>query len=214
MCGRFNNHYNPMRGWAELLAEFPDVEHSYNIGPSRQIAAFRSTSGDPMRWGLIPGWSKTFDSSYATFNARIESLAEKPAFRNAWQRNQRCLIPMAGYYEWQGPKGEKQPYYISDFDTGGLVAAGLYEQWGEQNQLSCTMITQPAITRMDSIHHRMPVLLKPDDARRWLNSEAIGNHQGQDFLLSTEPPKLGWHPVSKAVGNVRNDEPRLIQPIS
>jgi len=78
-----------------------------------------------MRWGMIPSWSKSFDSKYATFNARIETVDEKPTFRNALKNAQRCLIPMAGYYEWSGAKGSKQPFYITDRETGGMVVAGL-----------------------------------------------------------------------------------------
>jgi len=98
MCGRYNNHLTKMIGWAERLKEWPTVKHSYNVTPTTQVAAFRSTAGESMRWGMIPSWSKSFDSKYATFNARVETVAEKPTFRNAWNNSQRCLIPMAGYY--------------------------------------------------------------------------------------------------------------------
>ena len=214
MCGRFNNHYHPMRGWAQLLSTFPDVEKSFNIGPSRDIASFRGPNGEAMRWGLIPAWSESFQSRYATFNARVESVAEKPTFRTAWQRNQRCLIPMAGYYEWHGPKGQKQPYYISDTETGGLVAAGLYDAWGSEQQLSCTMITRAADHGLADLHPRMPVLLTPETAQHWLHSDHLTGAQAQAFLAKAATPTLNWHPVSTAVGNVRNDDPRLIQPIS
>jgi putative SOS response-associated peptidase YedK len=214
MCGRFDNHLPKMLAWADMLGSWPDVPLSYNVAPSSQIAAFASESGESMRWGMVPAWSKEFSSKYATFNARVESVAEKPTFRNAWKRHQRCLIPMAGYYEWQaGPNG-KQPFYITDRNVGGLVAAGLYECWaGEVNGeaqkfVSCTMITRPADRGLDRIHKRMPVLLTPSSGQQWLS-----NAGQEDFLIDCGSPEIVYWPVSTDVGNVRNNHPQLSQAI-
>jgi putative SOS response-associated peptidase YedK len=121
---------------------------------------------------------------------------------------------MAGYYEWQVMQdgSAKQPFYISDMNVGGLVAAGLYENWGsgEQREQSCTMITRPASSGLESIHHRMPVLLDPDSARQWLTSEV---DQASKLLSDIESPDLVFWPVSRAVGNVRNDDKRLCEEI-
>lgn len=199
-----------------MLASWPDVPLSYNVAPSSKIAAFATESGESMRWGMVPAWSKRFSSKYATFNARLESVAEKPTFRNAWKRRQRCLIPMAGYYEWQaGPSG-KQPFYITDRNVGGLVAAGLYERWTGEHQseqsvscsVSCTMITKPADPGLDRIHKRMPVLLTPDSALQWL-----GNSGEENFLFDCVSPEIVYWPVSTAVGNVRNNHQRLSEAI-
>jgi len=198
-----------MRGWTDILRDWPDdVTESYNVAPTSNIAAFRSAHGVKMRWGLVPSWSDEFDSKYATFNARVETVHEKPTFRSAWKNQQRCLIPMAGYYEWRGPKGSKQPYYISNPDTA-LVMAGLYEVWGDAGQLSCTIITRPADSDLSHIHSRMPVMLTPDAAVSWLNKE---HGDPQLFLTDTPKPEVRNYPVSGAVGNVRNDDPDLIKP--
>ena len=227
MCGRFDNHLPKMIGWADALRDWPDVPLSYNVAPSTQIAAFTGSSENPdmlqgsaMRWGMVPGWAKEFGSKYATFNARVETVADKPTFRNAWKRQQRCLIPMSGYYEWQTISGVKQPFFITDRNVGGLMAAGLYEAWSpsktpagnldEESAVlhSCTMITRAADAGLDRIHHRMPILLKPDTAEQWL----YGSPQ-QDFLLQCEAPEVVYWPVDKAVGNVRNDHERLSEPV-
>ena len=196
-----------MVGWTERLKEWPVVNQRFNVAPTTQVAAFRNTAGKAMRWGMIPSWSNSFDSKYATFNARIETVDEKPTFRNAWKKAQRCLIPMAGYYEWTGAKGSKQPFYISDRDTGGMVVAGLYESWGE-NQLSCTILTMPANDELAHIHPRMPIMLTPDTADDWLSGSS-----DKQTLARNEQPNVIYYPVSKSIGNVRNDSPELIEPI-
>ncbi|MEO0368226.1 MAG: SOS response-associated peptidase, partial [Pseudomonadota bacterium] len=141
MCGRFDDHLPKMHGWSDLLGEWSQdmlgVTPSYNVSPTATIAAFscdQGQVGEPlaMRWGMIPSWSKSFESKYATFNARIETAASKPTFRTAWREQRRCLIPMAGYYEWQQTQDGKQPFYITDKNAGILVAAGLFEPWSDQ----------------------------------------------------------------------------------
>ncbi|MFT5612428.1 MAG: putative SOS response-associated peptidase YedK [Polaribacter sp.] len=177
----------PREGNQPQIAQTSRIFESFNVTPSSTIVAFANFDknvasdsevseafqssqllGKPMRWGMIPQWSNPFSSKCATVNVRIESIAEKPTFRSAWKHQQRCLIPMGGYYEWQTAKqaGPKQSLYITDKNVGGLVAAGLYEVWGQPNdaKISCTMITRPADSGLDSIHHGMPVLLDPQSA--------------------------------------------------
>jgi len=212
MCGRFANRVantlDGMPDWSELLKIWPDVNLSYNISPSQTIAAFRGPAGKAMRWGLIPHWAKEFESEFSTFNARLESLADKPAFRDAWRNNQRCLIPMLGYYEWQGEKGNKQPYFIYNPNQQGLVVAGLYDQWGSAGDYSCTIITKPADTVLEEIHPRMPVVLTPQSARQWMRLE---QNQALDYLANIETPEVAFHKVSKAVGNVKSNGKRLTE---
>lgn len=218
MCGRFANRTNKTADkisfdssdWDELLKIWPDVNPSYNIAPGEDIAAFRSPAGKAMRWGLIPHWAKTFESDFATFNARIETLDEKPAFRDAWRNNQRCLIPMLGYYEWQGEKGNKQPYFIYSPESTGMVVAGLYDQWGSHGHYSCTIITKAANKQLASIHPRMPVLLTPASAKQWMN---LDQNQALDYLVQASEPEIQFHQVSKSVGNVKSNGKRLIEPI-
>ena len=217
MCGRFNNHLPKMLGWTELLQHWPELHASFNIAPTAQIAVFGAdpsvlATGQAMRWGMVPSWSNEFNSRYATFNARLETVAEKPTFRSAWRKQQRCLIPMAGYYEWQTSADGKQPFYISDKNVGGIVAAGLYEQWGdlEQPHLSCTIITRPADLNLSAIHARMPVMLTPQTANEWLSTPVS---HSKALLEELDSPDIVYWPVTKAVGNTRNDGPDLCQAI-
>jgi putative SOS response-associated peptidase YedK len=221
MCGRFNNHLPKMLGWAEMLQQWPDVRQSFNIAPSMVIAVFIADpddrwhyQGHPMRWGLVPSWSKQFDSKYATFNARIEGIADKPSYRSAWKNQRHCLIPMGGYYEWQNDTASKskQPFYITDMNVGGLLAAGLYEEWQQpgDHKLSCTMITRTADKGLDTIHQRMPVLLSQENVSDWMNCEA---QQAEEFIRETESPDVVYWPVDKSVGNVRNDYAQLCRAI-
>jgi len=198
-----------MIGWAEALRDWPEnYQPSYNRAPTTDIAAFRNESGELMRWGLIPKWSKDFTSKYATFNARLEGIESKPTYKDPWKNAQRCLIPMAGYYEWKGEKGNKQAFYITDRDTGGLVVAGLWEQ--SHNQLSSTMITRPANDMMAPLHHRMPVLLTPESAEEWMHQD---NETAMELLWECNLDSMIYFPVGKAVGNTRNNSATLIEPI-
>lgn len=227
MCGRFANPIvkaldgiNPdMPDWAELLKIWPEVNPSYNISPGQNIAAFRNMAGKSMRWGLIPHWAKEFESEFSTFNARLETLADKPAFRDAWRNNQRCLIPMLGYYEWQGQKGNKQPYFIHNPNNKGIVVAGLYDQWGyhpaspsgSKGNYSCTILTKPANQQLEEIHPRMPVLLSAQSAKQWMN---LDQNQALDYLATVETPEIAFHKVSKSVGNVKSNGKRLTEKLN
>ena len=216
MCGRFANQIQTIQEFNELLKIWPDVEPGYNIAPGSTIAAFRAPAGKAMRWGLVPHWSKQFDSEFSTFNARLETAAEKPAFRDAWHQSQRCLIPMLGYYEWQGPKGSKQPYFIraadhsTASDATGLVAAGLYDVWGGERHYSCTILTRPACSELETIHPRMPVLLDPAAAKEWLQMDA---RQACEYLMQLPTPAVEFYPVAKTVGNARAQGRKLIAPL-
>ena len=224
MCGRFTLR-SPAADWCQLFLpdlsppELPFEEPArYNIAPTQPIVCImREATGQPrkavrMRWGLIPAWAKAFESRYSTFNARIETVADKASFKQAWGRQQRCVIPMAGYYEWRtltSGKG-KQPYYISDVNSGCVLAAGIYEYWGDDRLLSCTMLTRPATELLAGIHGRMPVLLNETSLRAWMSDS---NASVLNSYLDFEQPDLLLWPVSKAVGNVRNDSPELIQKV-
>ena len=228
MCGRFNDHLPKMHGWIDVLGEWsPEaigVRPSYNVAPSRLVAGFpikysEVTPPIAMRWGMVPQWANAFESRYATFNARTESVAEKPTFRNAWKNQQRCIIPMAGYYEWQmigrqtdelkGAKPTKQPLYITDPEQGCLVTAGLYEHWGDDGQISCTILTKPASPELNAVHPRMPILLDHLTVDRWMSDS---NQQLDEWLSDESDVNVVYWPVARAVGNVKNDSSKLIEP--
>ena len=162
-----------------------------------------------MRWGLIPGWwKKTVKEVPSTFNARAETIAEKPMFRSA-----RCIVPASGYYEWRAVEKTKQPYFISA-DGSMLSIAGLRDRWTEpvtgETISSCTLIITAANDFTRSIHERMPVFLSQQDHDAWLTGKV-----GVEVLRSAPNDLLRMWPVSTRVNKsgVGDDDPSLIEPI-
>lgn len=153
-----------------------NVQPRYNICPTDPVDVVVSNEGNrtlvPMRWGLIPNWwSKPLkEMNVATFNARAETVAEKPMFRKSFERR-RCLIPASGYYEWKNTPDGKQPYYFTRRDGEPLTIAGLWDQWHEKPVgtviKSCTMVITAPNEFVVDIHDRMPVILDPQDFERW-----------------------------------------------
>ena len=168
----------------------------------------------PMRWGLVPlWWKKKAKETPATFNARAETVTEKPMFRSAFKRT-RCLIPASGYYEWMAAPDGKQPYYFTARDESPLSIAGLWEEWRDietgEPLKSCTMIVTTANEFVSKFHDRMAVLLQQHDLESWLSGKA-----GTELLRPTAIDLLQTWPVSKRVNSSRapDDDPSLIDPI-
>src|SRR5215467_7339116 len=181
MCGRFTNRLT----WREIVALYRlavpatperNLPARYNICPTDTIDVVIERDGHvdlvPMRWGLIPSWwKKTAKEVPATFNARAETLADKPMFRDAFKRN-RCLIPASGYYEWLKTPTGKQPYYYTARDGAPLTMAGLWDGVeGYGNWHACAQLYHDCYERQRA-HDRMPVLLQPEDFPRWLAGTA------------------------------------------
>ena len=213
MCGRFVINANK----DEMIETF-DIHHSllpvfnpnFNLPPGTHIPCIYQPGNarilSSAYWGLIPSWAK--DKSFAshTFNARSETLSEKPSFRNAY-KNSRCLIPATGYYEWaqismNGKSIGKQPYWIGREDEALFAFAGLYENWTDPSTgellESCTIITRDAYPSINHIHARMPVILPKEYYQLWLK-EAI-----DDFPM-IEEQELNFYPIDKAVGSPQNN---------
>lgn len=184
----------------------------YNIAPTHQVALVRMDGTtariDPARWALLPHWKKD-GTGPPLFNARAETVREKPSFRNAFQK-ERAVIPLDGYYEWHtADDGEtKTPYYVRLAGGEMLFAAALWATGLEQ--LSCTMITTDSAAPIDWLHHRLPRFLLPSEIRQWC--EATPDEAAE--LLTPAPAELReqlqWSEADQAVGNVRNDYPELI----
>jgi putative SOS response-associated peptidase YedK len=211
MCGRFANALKPSAAWLELMQEWPEqLFNRYNVSPSSQIGAFVDGACFAMRWGLVPSWSTDISSRYATFNARIETIESKPAFRNAWRKNQKCLIPALGYYEWRIEQGEKQPYFVTSHDQQMLVFAGLWDDCsiGDAQLKSCSIITAESRVELKQIHERMPLVINLDTARQWLESGAE-----KSLLLDKCVTDLNIYKVSKRVNNAREEDEELIQAV-
>ncbi len=201
----------------DIDSEFP-FTLSYNVVPTLQIPAIieqnNSRKLEPFRWGLIPHWVKDKNIIATAFNARAETLTQKPLFRDSI-KSKRCLVLASGYYEWQKQGGKKQPYYIYRADKRPLAFAGLWDVWedmitGEAIE-SCTIITVAATQQMKQIHARMPVVLESEIYDTWLDPEFNETDVLQDLLIAPKEDVLEMHPVSSYVSNLRNDGEECIE---
>jgi len=222
VCGRFGLFVTP-----EVLEEYFSLADSaaafvpqprYNLTPGQAVAAVREHDGrrrlDALQWGLIPFWAKDAKIGRRLVNARLDGLADKPAFREAWTRR-RCLIPASGFYEWSEPRaGRKQPYFIRPSDEPLLAIAGLWERWrtptGEKLE-TCVIVTTDANAELVKVHDRMPLLIPRDAHALWLDPRT-----GIDdaLLLAQRTPALEMSPVGLAVNDPRNDDETLINPVA
>ena len=219
MCGRFTQHYT----WAEVhaflsLAGLPkNLRPRYNIAPTTEVDVVLERGQGreivPMRWGLVPAWwTKPVKAVPATFNARAETVAAKPMFRDAF-RKRRCVVPASGFFEWTDDPGGKQPHYFSSAEGDILAFAGLWDRWTDpatgEDVLSCTLIVSGASDWMTPYHDRMPVLLAEADIGAWLAGAA-----GAELLRPAPIAALREWPVSKRVNRVgAADDPALLDPV-
>ena len=215
MCGRFTL----TRSAAEVaehfgLAAAPELVARFNAAPTQELPIVRVRSSgervlEPRRWGLVPRWAKDVGVGAGMINARIESVLERPAFREAMRRR-RCLVPADGFFEWQGKARARRPFHIA-LPGGALFGiAGLYERWhgpGGEVVDSFTLLTRPARGVVATLHDRMPVVVDPAGYAAWLDPAApdpagllrgLPEAPGEAFLA---------RPVSSRVNDVRHDDP-------
>jgi putative SOS response-associated peptidase YedK len=219
VCGRFTLR-TPAKVLAELfdVANVPDREPHYNIAPTQAVAVVRLQAGGEgrelarMRWGLIPAWAGDPAIGNRLINARSETVATKPAFRQAF-RSRRCLIPADGFYEWERLSGRKQPYYIRLKGDRPFGFAGLWEKWerAEVPIESCTILTTQANELVGSIHDRMPVIISPDDYALWLDPRCQDSRKLEALLRPFPAAEMTACPVSMLVNNPRNDLERCTE---
>lgn len=211
MCGRIAQTTTIQRMENLIhIAEHLDLVPHYNIAPSMAIHAIRlDSTGLPhwvqFRWGLIPHWAKEPKASYSTFNAKSETVAQKPTFRDAY-RKRRCVIPVDGFYEWRREGTQKQPFFIRRKDTEPMLLAGLWEAWeGPESYLeSCTILTTQANQVLSDIHHRMPVVIDQLTFAAWMNP--LENAEIQTELLGPyENDILEKYPVDTCVNKTSHD---------
>jgi putative SOS response-associated peptidase YedK len=221
MCGRFTQRYTwrDIQDLYALVGAARNLQAHYNIAPTDAVDAVVSGDGVsklvPMRWGLIPSWwKKSLKDVPATFNARAETVAEKPMFRDAFRRR-RCVIPASGYYEWRRTQNGKEPYYISAAGGGVLSFAGLWDRWTDPQTgevlMSCTIIVTAANAFTRPIHDRMPVLLEPAGIAAWLGGADAGA-----LLRPAAEDKLRMWPVSRRVNRAGSgdDDPALTDEVA
>ncbi len=225
MCGRF------------VIAEPPDVyaayfgaepaltealAPNYNAAPTDPVYAVAQHDGrrqlGTFRWGLIPYWAKDRKMAARHINARVETAATKPAFRDAFARR-RCLIPADGFYEWEELPGrsKKLPHYIYRADRAPIAFAGLWGAWRDpetkERVTTCTILTGRPGPVVAPIHDRMPVMLPPELWDRWLDPGQRDPGALQEVLAVAPAPALAEHAVSTLVSNVRNNLPECVAPL-
>lgn len=214
MCGRYALT-SPPAVIAERfdLAWAPEMQPHYNIAPSQMIPVVRETDAGRelalFKWGLIPSWAKDASIGTRLINARGETLADKPAFRNAY-RHRHCLVPANAFYEWKLIAGRKQPYCIRLRGMGPFGMAGLWEHWKTpegKSVESCTIITVHANALVAELHDRMPLILAPEDYGAWLRAES------KELPPAVPAQDMRYYPVSPLVSNARNDIPACLDPI-
>ncbi len=227
MCGRARliTDYSEIR--IELrfdeAAPAPNFKPSWNIAPGADLlVALRGDSGTRvpalMRWGLIPAWAKDNKIGYSTFNARAETLDSKPAFRGAWKAGRRCLVVTDGFYEWRkvGAHPDHQPFAVAMRQSRLMVMAGLWENWqaptGETLR-TVTIVTTDADAALAPIHARMPVILAKADWGKWLGEEEASAEALKALLVPAPPGSIRIWPVGRKVGNIRNDDAGLVEPV-
>jgi putative SOS response-associated peptidase YedK len=200
----------------------PNFAASWNVAPTDSLPVVRydgrsgERSLDMMRWGLVPFWAKDIKVGFANINAKAEGIDRRPAFREAFQRR-RCLVPLENFYEWKKLDKERQPYAVALADRRLMAMAGLWESWrspaGEWLR-SFAIVTTAANTLLAPVHDRMPVILGPENWPLWLG-EAPADPDHLKALLVPYPAhdRVIW-PVDRRVGNVKNNDPSLIEPVA
>lgn len=222
MCGRFVQYSAPEVYASQFdLDSICEAAPRYNVAPTQPVLAIRLGGKGkreliPLRWGLVPFWSKGPDSRYSMINARAETVNSKPAYRNAF-KCRRCLIPAEGFYEWKTGTRGKTPFLIRRQDKEPFAMAGLWERWkgGKGEELeSCTIIVTDANELLRDIHDRMPVILGREGYAGWLDPDNKNADGLMRMLKPADPARWTMHPVSRRVSSPRNDGPELLERVA
>ena len=221
MCGRYSlTGPNPAKVRERFaLGEAVPVEQRFNIAPGTDVVAVTTDRegaprGDLLRWGLVPHWADSPKVGYKMINARAETLAQRPAFRDALATH-RCLIVADGFYEWQ-PRthGPKLPWWITREDHEPFAFAGLWASWRPAADVeplrSCTIITTEASASLSEVHGRMPVILEPGAESAWLDHGAAPEALASLLVPFQDTTRI---PVSTAVNDAGHDAPDCIEPV-
>jgi putative SOS response-associated peptidase YedK len=223
MCGRYTLA-GPNPG--ELRARFPvgesvEIRQRFNVCPGDDVVAVTTDKsgaprGELLRWGLVPHWAKDPSVGYKTINARAETVAERPAYRDALATH-RCLVLADGFYEWQKPtptRPRKQPFWVTRADGGAFAFAGLWAVWrGGDDELvrSCTIVTTEANHALADIHDRMPVILEPGAEETWID-HATPRAAALELLRPLPDAAVARREVGFAVNDAKFDGPECLDP--
>lgn len=245
MCGRYAASRNPDDLVEEFEVDAPPPEESlqpdYNVAPTKKVYAVLTRAdeqGTPrrrlavVRWGLVPSWAKDPSIGSRMINARMETVAEKPAYKRAFARR-RALLPADGYYEWYTPEGPdapkgkggkplKQPFFIHPRDGGVLAMAAIYEIWHDKTRedddpaawlWTASVLTTEAEDAVGRIHDRMPLMVERDRWSAWLDPGLDDPDAARALLVPAAPGRLEAYPVSTAVNRVQHNGPALVEPL-
>jgi putative SOS response-associated peptidase YedK len=221
MCGRYSLATPDL---SDLRARFPigesvEVKRRYNVAPGDHVLAVTTTrEGEPrgelLRWGLVPSWAESPNLGLKMINARVETAAERPAYRRAFERF-RCLIVADGFYEWRRASGgPKEPFHITRDDQLPFAFAGLWSIWHDDDGgtlRTCTILTQPANSAIAQLHDRMPIILNRGHEEAWL-SAATAPERLPAILAGLSPSRTALRAVSPAVNDARYDGPECLAP--
>lgn len=220
MCGRFTFNSKPED--IKRIFAVTDIacepSPSWNIAPTHEVPVIirhdnRNRLGK-LHWGLVPSWARDLSGAGKLINARIETVIEKPSFKNAFKKR-RCLILANGFYEWRKTENKKQPWYFKLPNGGPFAFAGLWETWkgsNGQKHHSCTILTTVASESIKPVHDRMPVILRPEAVKDWLNPDIRDPDRLKELLHSGKVDSLKGYPVSNRVNALSFNDPACIEP--
>ena len=218
MCGRFAQKSPAKKVTSKFkVEEVPPLAERYNVAPAQAVLVVRegadAREATFLKWGLVPRWAKDPAIGNKLINARAETVAEKPSFREAFARR-RCLVPVDGFYEWSRRGDRKRPFYFHMRDGEPFAVAGLWEVWeGDGVRLeTCTLLTTEANTLLAPYHERMPVILGPEAYDLWLDAEVRRSEWLRPLLRPYPEGEMSAHAVSLLVNSPSHDDPRCVEP--
>lgn len=219
MCGRYtvSKSEKEIKERFQLVQSKQALTPKYNATPSQFLPVISNQATENLsfyQWGLIPYWAKSDSGTFSTFNARLESIAEKSSLKKAFE-SQHCLVVADGYYEWKTFGKQKIPHWIHRKDKELFAMAGIWDCWnnGQDELYSFSIITMPASKKLSNIHERMPVILHPEKEKAWLSTH-LSIEEKYEVLQPIVDEEINLYAVSPKVGNVRNDNETLIKPYS
>jgi putative SOS response-associated peptidase YedK len=222
MCGRFSVSLPPdeVARYFRISGPLPNFPPRYNMAPAQlaPIVRFNPETNtrqlDLVRWGLIPSWAKDMKIGSNLINARVETVATKPAFKGACAKGRRCIVPANGFFEWQKLGDRKQPMFITLKSGAPMGMAGLWENWKDPqgNWLrSFTIITGDPNELVAPVHNRMPVILRPDDYGLWLGETPADPEALRAACTPYPAEDMRAYPISTRVNSPKNDDADLLK---
>lgn len=217
MCGRLNVIDAPVLAFlTQFLSEMPVIETSWNIAPTDDLWVLHDTpegaQAARMRWWLVPSWSKGPQQKFSMFNARSETVASSPAYKEPFKRR-RCVIPVSGYFEWRREGALRQPMYFTSDESEVLLLAGIWDCWQGDHEtiFSCSVITTHAHPLTQMFHHRLPMMLRPNEVQYWMDTESP-IERVQEMMAPRLPSGLRVVDVDPTINNAREKSPGAQKP--